>query len=147
MVDLLRRVRSWLTAPVRVPVRAVDDAGVDLGDADDPDGRVVVGFDGSLSDDELPPIRYVLGVDPGDPAALLPEWRERLRARRLTFFATPMEVSCAFCPEPGTEEIFVGWANPPGATDGPPTAQFARVCIDHVGHSRFPRSDRPVDEL
>ncbi|HEY9352767.1 MAG TPA: hypothetical protein VIP28_05930 [Nocardioides sp.] len=138
---ILQRVRAWFSSRLR----AFDESHLlDLGDADDPDVRVVIGFDGAR-DDEVPPVRYVLGVAPA-PAAPLPEWRKRFRANLLAN-PGPAAVSCAFCQERATEEIFVGWANPPGGLVSPPTAQFARVCIDHVGHSRFTRSDRPVDEL
>ena len=129
MVEVLRRIRSWLTAPARVPVRVIDDAHVDLDDVDE----------------VSPPVRYVeLGkVDDW----VLDGWRERFRSSRLIWLPPPVEVACVFCPEKATDEIFVGWATSPTGVDGPPMAQFARVCINHVGRSRFTRSGRPVDEL
>ena len=143
---MFRRLRSWFSSRLQ----AFDESHVvDLGDADDapdlPEMRCVIEDAGPHPDTEVPPIRY----DLGDPDAVeLGQWRERFRSSRLIWLPLkPVEVSCAFCPNSATEEIFVGWANPPGATDGPPTAQFARVCINHVGHSRFTRSERPVDEL
>ena len=136
--------RHWFRSWVASRLRAFEETRVvDLGDADDPAPRVVVGFDGSLTDD-APPIRYEFGsLSPGAVEA----FRERVRFGRLVWSPPPAEVSCVFCPEPATEEIFVGWANRASAADGPPIAHFARVCINHVGHSRFTRSDRPVDEL
>ena len=141
-----RAKRFWLRSWVSGRLRAFDESHVvDLGDADDPDVRVVAGVDGSL-DDEVPPVRYV-HVDGADFLRSLDEAEAKFRDRRLRFFASPPTPSCVFCPEPATEEIFVGWETPPGGLVNPPAAQFARVCIDHVGRSRFTRSDRPVDEL
>lgn len=123
MAELFGRLRSWITSQLQ----GYDETHVDL------DDDVVVA-----------PIRYEFG-DPSMPS--LNEWRERFRPTRMVWFAPPAEVSCVFCPEPATEEIFLGWVADPKGVAAPPTARFARVCINHLGHSRFTRSDRPVDEL
>lgn len=136
---LFGRLQWWLATPFRAYDEAHDmdvDAPSSL-----PEMVCVIDEVDLNKDVVVPPIRYDLGIAGADPRADAREW---FRRGRLVWFANPAPVSCAFCPEPGTEEIFLGWAS---ATDGHPIAHFARVCINHVGHSRFTRSDRPVDEL
>ena len=158
---MFRRLRSWFSSRLQ----AFDESHVvDLGDVDDapdvPEMVCVIDDAGPHPDVEVPPIQYELG-DSSMPS--LSEWRERFRSSRLIWLPQPVEVSCAFCHEKATEEIFLGWEFTDSRSPGPlervvyglaaddqvtgVEARFARVCKRHVGHSRFTRSDRPVDEL